>query len=83
MDSNEFQIAVLERLAAIETTLKQMDYKSIVDKVIEEDKKITQLEDKVQIHGEKISKIEANGSWLWKTVAASLIVALLGLIIKM
>jgi len=82
MDSNEFQIAVLERLAAIETTLKQMDYKSIVDKVIEEDKKITQLEDKVQTHSEKISKMEANGSWLWKTVGATLLAALLGLIIK-
>lgn len=83
MDSKRFQIEVLQRLTAIEATLKSIDYKAISDKINEEDKRITQLEDKVQSHSEKISKIESNGSWLWKTVAASLIVALLGLIIKM
>ena len=82
MDSKKFQIEVLQRLTAIEATLKSIDYKAISDKINEEDKRITQLEDKVQSHSEKISKIEANGSWLWKTVGASLLAALLGLILK-
>ena len=82
MDNNKFQIEVLERLTAIETTLKQIDYKAIADKVNESDKKVIELEAKVQNNTEKISKIEDNGKWLWRTVGASIIIALLGLIFK-
>lgn len=83
MDDKQFQIKVLERLTAIETTLKQIDYKSISEKINEEDKKIVLLEDKTKDNEKRINKIEDNGRWLWRTVAGSIVLALLGLILKM
>ena len=83
MDNNEFQIEVLERLTAIETTLKQMDYKTITEKINEEDKKVIALENKSKDNEKRIDKMEDNGRWLWRTVASSLILAVLGLIIKL
>lgn len=82
MNDKQFQIKVLERLTAIETTLKQIDYKSISEKINEEDKKIVLLEDKTKDNEKRIDKIEDNGRWLWRTVAGSIILALLGLILK-
>lgn len=82
MDDKQFQIKVLERLTAIETTLKQIDYKSISEKINEEDKKIVLLEDKTKDNEKRIDKIEDNGRWLWRTVATSIVLALLGLILK-
>lgn len=82
MDDKQFQIKVLERLTAIETTLKQIDYKSISEKINEEDKKIVLLEDKTKDNEKRINKIEDNGRWLWRTVAGSIVLALLGLILK-
>lgn len=83
MNDKDFQIKVLERLTAIETTLKQIDYKAISEKINEEDKKIVSLEDKTKNNEKRIDKIEDNGKWLWRTVASSLILAILGLILKL
>lgn len=83
MDNNKFQIEVLERLTAIETTLKQIDYKAIYDKVNENDKKVIDLNNRIVSNEKRIDKIEDSGRWLWKTVAAALILAILGLIFKL
>ena len=83
MDNNKFQIEVLERLTAIETTLKQIDYKAISDKVNENDKRVIDLNNRIVSNEKRIDKIEDSGRWLWKTVAAALILAILGLIFKL
>ena len=76
MDDKKFQIDVLTRLTAIETLLKEQDYKSI-------NEKLNDTENTSKNNKERIEKLEDNGRWLWRTVAGSLILAVLGLIIKL
>lgn len=83
MDNNKFQIEVLQRLTAIEATLKQLDYKTILDKLNKDDVKIGNLENKTKSNEERLDKIEDNGRWLWRTVAGSILLALLGLVYKL
>ncbi len=76
MDDKKFQIDVLTRLTAIETLLKEQDYKSI-------NERLSDTENTSKNNKERIEKLEDNGRWLWRTVAGSLILAVLGLIIKL
>ena len=76
MDDKKFQIDVLTRLTAIETLLKEQDYKSI-------NERLGDTENTARNNKERIEKLEDNGRWLWRTVAGSLILAVLGLIIKL
>lgn len=82
MDNNKFQIEVLQRLTAIETTLKQLDYKAMVETLSQLEKKIIKVEEKASENDERILKIEDNGKWLWRTVAGSIVLAILALIFK-
>lgn len=82
MDNNKFQIEVLQRLTAIETTLKQLDYKAIVETLSQLEKKVIKVEEEASENDERISRIEDNGKWLWRTVAGSIVLALLALIFK-
>ena len=75
MDNNKFQIDVLTRLTAIETLLKEQDYKAI-------NERLNQAENVAKNNKERLDKIEDNTKWLWRTVAVSLISAILGLILK-
>ena len=74
MDDNKFQIDVLTRLTAIETLLKEQDYKAI-------NERLNNAENVCQNNKEKIDKIEDNNRWLWRTVVASVIGILLELIV--
>ena len=76
MDDKKFQIDVLTRLTAIETLLKEQDYKSM-------NERLSDTENTSKNNKERIEKLEDNGRWLWRTVAGSLILAVLGLIIKL
>ena len=76
MDDKKFQIDVLTRLTAIETLLKEQDYKSI-------NERLGNTENISKNNKERLDKIEDNGRWLWRTVGASLLLAVLGLIIKL
>lgn len=76
MDDNKFQMEVMTRLTAIETLLKQLDFREINDK-------LNKAETTAENNKERIEKLEDNGKWLWRTVAGSLILAVLGLIIKL
>lgn len=76
MDDKKFQIDVLTRLTAIETLLKEQDYKSV-------NERLNDTENTSKNNKERIEKLEDNGRWLWRTVAGSLILAVLGLIIKL
>ena len=54
MDNKSFEIQVLERLTAIETTLKQQDYKAI-------NEKLNQTENRSINNKERIEKIDRDG----------------------
>ena len=74
MNDKDFQIDVLTRLTAIETLLKEQDYKAI-------NERLNNTENKADNNEKRLDKIENNTSWLWKTVVASVIGLLLELIV--
>ena len=61
-----FQIQVLERLTAIETTLKSQDYKVI-------NETLNKTENRSKNNEDRLNKIEDNTRWLWRTLAGILI----------
>ena len=81
MDDKKFQIEVLERLTAIETTLKQQDYKAINEKISSLDKQVVEINNKTNNNGTRLDKIEDNTKWLWRTIAGSIITVVIGAII--
>ena len=80
MDSKKFQIEVLERLTAIETTLKQLDYKEIQVKVNKTENEIIDMENRIKSNEKRLDKIEDNNKWLWRTVGGSIITIVVGAI---
>ena len=74
MDSREFEIQVLERLTAIETTLKQQDYKAISEK-------LNKVENMAVNNEKRLDRIEDNTKWLWRTIAGSIITIVIGVIV--
>ena len=72
MENKSFEIQVLERLTAIETTLKQQDYKAV-------NEKLNQTEFRSINNENRLNKIEDNNRWLWRTVGASIVTMLLGI----
>ena len=75
MDDNKFQIDVLTRLTAIETLLKEQDYKAI-------NERLNTAENICKNNKEKIDKIEGNIRWVWTTIGGALIVAAIKIIFK-
>lgn len=80
MDSKKFQIEVLERLTAIETTLKQLDYKEMQVKVNKTENEIIDMENRIRSNEKRLDKIEDNNKWLWRTVMGSIITIVIGVI---
>lgn len=80
MDSKKFQIEVLERLTAIETTLKQLDYKEMQIKVNKTENEIIDMENRIKSNEKRLDKIEDNNKWLWRTVVGSIITIVIGAI---
>lgn len=74
MDSREFEIQVLERLTAIETTLKQQDYKAISER-------LNKVENMAVSNEKRLDRIEDNTKWLWRTIAGSIITIVIGVIV--
>ena len=74
MDNKSFEIQVLERLTAIETTLKQQDYKAI-------NEKLNQTENRSVNNETRLNKIEDNNKWLWRTVVGYLITTVVGIVL--
>ena len=81
MNDKDFQIEVLERLTAIETTLKQQDYKAISEKISSLDKQVVEVQNKTNNNGTRLDKIEDNTKWLWRTIAVSVIGIAIGAIV--
>jgi len=80
MDSKKFQIEVLERLTAIETTLKQLDYKEMQVKVNKIENGTIDMESRIKSNEKRLDKIEDNNKWLWRTVVGSIITIVIGVI---
>lgn len=81
MDDKKFQIEVLERLTAIETTLKQQDYKAINEKISSLDKQVVEIDNKTNNNGTRLDKIEDNTKWLWRTITGSIITIVIGAVV--
>lgn len=75
MEEHKFQIEVLTRLAAIETTLKQQDYKAISER-------LNQAESTSKNNKERLDKLEDRLKWVVLTIAGTLIVAAVKIIFK-
>ena len=81
MDDKKFQIEVLERLTAIETTLKQQDYKAINEKISSLDKQVVEIDNRTYNNGTRLDKIEDNTKWLWRTITGSIITIVISAIV--
>lgn len=75
MDNNKFQIDVLTRLTAIETLLKEQDYKAV-------NERLNNSENICKNNKERLDKIESNIKWVWTTIGGTLIVAAIKIIFK-
>lgn len=80
MEDKNFQQQVLERLTALETLLKQQDYKGLNEKY--NDLRNTHMVDnqKVLNHETRITELEEKNKWLTRAIAGAFIVALVGLL---
>ena len=75
MDDNKFQIDVLTRLTAIETLLKEQDYKAI-------NERLNNAENVSRNNKDRLDKLESNLKWVWTTIGGALIVAAVKIIFK-
>lgn len=80
MEKSNFEREVLDRLIVLETLLKQQDYKGLSEKVELDHEKIIKDEQITEDHEKRITKIEDNNKWLWRTIAATLLAAALSII---
>lgn len=75
MDNIEFQQKVLERLTAIETTLKLQDYKSVSEKSNEAYELAKQNE-------RDITKMQEKNKWYYTTVVGAVILYLINFLLN-
>lgn len=70
-----FEREVLSRLTRIETRLEEQDFKKLTEKV---DTALSKSEN----NEKRIQKLEESNSWIIKTILASIITAILAVILK-
>ena len=75
MDNMAFQRQVIERLTAIETTLKMQDYKGVAEKSNEAYELAKQNE-------RDITKMQEKNKWYYTTVIGTVIIYLLNLLLN-
>lgn len=80
MQDTNFQREVLDRLIVLETLLKQQDYKGLKEKVEHDHEMIIKDEQITEDHEKRISKIEDNNKWLWRTVAGALLLGAMAIL---
>lgn len=74
MDGKDVTQDILQRLTKIETLLENMNQTDdLKDKVLEE---------KIDVANHRIEDLEKNNTWLWRTIAASLIGSVIVLLFK-
>lgn len=80
MEAKSFEREVIEKLAVLETLLKQQDYKGLCEKVDQDHEKIIKDEEITKSHERRILKLEDNNKWLWRTVAGALILGAMAIL---
>ena len=80
MEKSNFEREVLDRLIVLETLLKQQDYKGLSERVTKDHEKLIEDEQTVRAHERRITKLEDNSKWLWRTVAGALILGAMAIL---
>lgn len=80
MDKISFEREVLDRLIAIETILNQQDYKGLREKVDKDHEEIIKEKETSKDYERRITKLEDNNKWLWRTVAGALILGAMAIL---
>ena len=75
MDDFNFKAEVLQRLATLETILKNQDYKAVQEKA---DKAL----DQAKKNEEDIKEIQDKNKWYYRTIVAAFLVAVVGIIVS-
>ena len=75
MDNTNFQIEVLQRLAILETLIKEQDYKGL-SKTVEE------AYTKALKNEEDIKEIKEKNKWYFRTIVGCILTTLIGLLIS-
>lgn len=73
-----FEYEVLERLTIIEQKLD--DYSNAKAKTYENEKKLINIENKVNDQEERIQSLEEKNTWLSRTIVAAVIAAAVGVV---
>lgn len=72
-DQNEVLIDIRERLVRVETKLDANN--DLRDKVDSHETKITEVDSRSKSNTHRLDKIEANITWLWRTILGAVIAA--------
>lgn len=75
MDEKDVTQNILQRLTKIETLLENMNQT--------DDLKSKVLEEKIDVANHRISDLEKNSTWLWRTIATSLIGGVIALLFEL
>ncbi len=80
MDKGSFEREVLDRLIVLETLLKEQDYKGLSEKIDKMNDLFIKDDQTLKMHEVRITKIEDNNKWLWRTVAGALILGAMAIL---
>ena len=76
----KFEREVLDRLTRLEAKIDLQDYKGLSEKVDEDHEKIIKDEEITKDHEKRLTKLENNNQWLWRTVAGALLLGALAIL---
>lgn len=80
MDKGSFEREVLDRLIVLETLLKEQDYKGLSEKIDKMNDLFIKDDQTLKMHEVRITKIEDNNKWLWRTVSGALILGAMAIL---
>ena len=80
MHEVNFEREVLDRLMRLETKIDLQDYKGLSEKVEQQHDCLLKDEQAIENLDERLSKLEDNNKWLWRTLVGAVITGIVGLI---
>lgn len=75
MDTNKFELEVLQRLTRLEAKIDLQDYKGLSEKV-------ETVLNKVENNDERIKKLEDTNKWIVRAIIGAILGAVLALVLK-
>ena len=76
----KFEREVLDILTRLESKIDLQDYKGLSKKVDEDHEKIIKDEEITKDHEKRLTKLENNNQWLWRTVAGALLLGAMAIL---